>query len=177
MIYTPLINKALKLAYTAHSGQFDTGGIPYIFHPYHLAEQMDNETRTCIALLHDVVEDTDITLDQLSQEFPKQVTDALALLTHDSSVDYYDYVREVCGNLDASLVKLADLFHNMTNDRLLGIDISEAKKKKWQDTYKKALDIILNAITNKTKGIQEYKAEWKLVQKLLDENKINFQDK
>lgn len=71
MIYTPLTNKALKLSYTAHSGQFDTGGIPYIFHPYHLAEQMDNETRTCIALLHDVVEDIEITLEQRSEKFPK----------------------------------------------------------------------------------------------------------
>ena len=63
----------------------------YIFHPYHLAEQMDNETRVCIALLHDVVEDTDITIEQLRAEFSPEVTDALELLTHDENVDYYDY--------------------------------------------------------------------------------------
>ena len=175
MIYTNLTNKALKLSYTAHTGQLDTGGIPYIFHPYHLAEQMDNETRSCIALLHDVVEDTDITLDHLSQEFPNQVTDALALLTHDSSVDYYDYVKGVCTNLDASLVKLADLFHNMDNGRLLGTDISEEKKEKWQKKYKKAIDIVLETLVNQTKDVQEYEPEWKLMQKLLEENKINFQ--
>ena len=63
MIYTPLTNKALRLAYTAHHGQVDKSGVPYIFHPYHLAEQMTDEITTCVALLHDVVEDTDITFE------------------------------------------------------------------------------------------------------------------
>lgn len=174
MIYTLLTNKALKLAYTAHATQLDTGGIPYIFHPYHLAEQMDNETRVCIALLHDVAEDTDITIEQLSQEFPQQVTEALVLLTHEPSLDYYDYVRGVCANLDAPFVKLADLLHNMDNDRLLGTDITETEKKRWQDKYNKALAIILKAITNKTKDIQDYEAEWKLMQKFLEDNKVTF---
>lgn len=170
MVYTELTNKAMKLAYNAHSGQLDTGGIPYIFHPYHLAEQMDNETRTCIALLHDVAEDTEITLEQIQQEFPNQITDGVALLTHDTWVNYYEYVRGICRNLDASLVKLADLFHNMTNDRLIGTDISDEKKKRWQDKYRKAVDIVLESIISRTEGMQEYEAEWNLMQKLLDEN-------
>ena len=53
MIYTHLTNEAMKLAYKAHHGQVDKGGIPYIFHPYHLAEQMPDEYTTCVALLHD----------------------------------------------------------------------------------------------------------------------------
>lgn len=53
----------MKTAYEAHLSQKDTGDIPYIFHPYHLAEQMDTEIRTCLALLHDVVEDTEVTFD------------------------------------------------------------------------------------------------------------------
>ena len=57
MIYTPMVNRALRLAYRAHAGQLDRGGVPYIFHPYHLAEQMDDERSICVALLHDVVED------------------------------------------------------------------------------------------------------------------------
>ena len=64
MIYTALTNKAMKLAYTAHHGQTDTGGLPYIFHPFHLAEQMTDEITVCVALLHDVVEDTPVTLDR-----------------------------------------------------------------------------------------------------------------
>ena len=58
MIYTELTCKAMKLAYNAHHGQTDYNGIPYIFHPIHLAEQMDDEFSCCVALLHDVVEDT-----------------------------------------------------------------------------------------------------------------------
>lgn len=79
MIYTPLTNKALRLAYTAHHGQVDKSGVPYIFHPYHLAEQMTDEITTCVALLHDVVEDTDITFEELAQEFPPAVIEALRL--------------------------------------------------------------------------------------------------
>ena len=60
-------------AYTAHHGQVDKSGVPYIFHPYHLAEQMTDEITTCVALLHDVVEDTDITFEELAQEFPPAV--------------------------------------------------------------------------------------------------------
>lgn len=62
MIYTPLTNKALRLAYAAHHGQTDTSGLPYIFHPYHLAEQMTDEVSACVALLHDVAEDTSVTI-------------------------------------------------------------------------------------------------------------------
>ena len=70
MIYTELTIKAMNLAYSAHHGQFDKGGVPYIFHPIHLAECMDDEISTCVALLHDTVEDTDVTLEQLEKEFP-----------------------------------------------------------------------------------------------------------
>lgn len=72
-------------------GQVDKCGTPYVFHPYHLAEQMSDETTTCVALLHDVVEDTPVTLEDLEREFPPEVTDALRLLTRDSAVPYRDY--------------------------------------------------------------------------------------
>ena len=62
MIYTELTVKAMKLAYAAHQGQTDKCGVPYVFHPLHLAEQMNDEYSVCAALLHDTVEDTDITL-------------------------------------------------------------------------------------------------------------------
>lgn len=63
MIYTPLTCEAMKIAYRAHHGQTDKAGLPYVFHPFHLAEQMKDEYSVCVALLHDVVEDTDVTLD------------------------------------------------------------------------------------------------------------------
>ena len=76
-------NKALKIAYKAHHNQFDHSGVPYIFHPYFVAELVSNvmpeEVPVCVALLHDVVEDTDVTLEQLEQEFPKEITEIVAI--------------------------------------------------------------------------------------------------
>lgn len=82
MIYTPLTNRAMQIAYEALHGQTDKCGMPYIFHPYHLAEQMDSEYAVCVALLHDVLEDTDYPRDALVAEFPDEVVAALDLLTH-----------------------------------------------------------------------------------------------
>ena len=82
MVYTPLTNKALRFAYNAHHGQLDYNGIPFIFHPLHLAEQMDDELSCCAALLHDIVEDTELTLEDLRKEFPEEVVQIVALLTH-----------------------------------------------------------------------------------------------
>ena len=140
MIYTHLTNEAMKLAYKAHHGQVDKGGIPYIFHPYHLAEQMDDEYSTCAALLHDVVEDTDITLEQLRQIFPEPVIEAVATLTHSKEEPYPDYVRRVCQNPIAKKVKLADLRHNSDESRLENAD--EAVLAYFREKYRKAFEII-----------------------------------
>ena len=121
MLYTPLTELAMRIAYDAHHGQVDRAGLPYVFHPYHLAEQMDDEDSICVALLHDVVEDTDTTLDDLrDMGFPAQVVDALALLTHDPAVPYMDYVATIKTNPLAAKVKLADLTHNSDLTRLPG---------------------------------------------------------
>ena len=84
MLYTPLTKKALKLAYAAHAGQVDKAGMPYIFHPYEVALQVQAEEEVCAALLHDVVEDTDWTMEDLrAAGFPETVLEAVQLLTHD----------------------------------------------------------------------------------------------
>ena len=119
MIYTEMTNKAMKLAYEAHQGQLDKCGLPYIFHPFHLAEQMDTEETVTVALLHDVVEDTNYTLEDLQKMgFPHAVMEALALLTHDPSVPYMAYVERLKTNPIARSVKLADLTHNSDLSRL-----------------------------------------------------------
>ena len=93
MIYTDMTKKALKLCFEAHKNQTDKSGIPYVFHPLHLAEQMNDEDTTVAALLHDVIEDTPYTLDNLRvMGFNEQVLDALALMTHDKRIPYMDYV-------------------------------------------------------------------------------------
>ena len=82
MIYTELIREAMNIAYKAHHGQKDKGGFPYINHPLHIAEQMDDEYSTCVALLHDVVEDTNITLEDLRKEgFSEEILFAIDCIT------------------------------------------------------------------------------------------------
>ena len=84
MIYTALTKKAMRIAFDAHKDQVDKAGLPYIFHPCHLAEQMEDEVSVCAALLHDVVEDSSMTFDDLAvQGIPTAVIDVLKLLTHD----------------------------------------------------------------------------------------------
>ena len=142
MIYTPLTNEAMRIAYRAHHGQLDYNGVPYIFHPIHLAESMDDEFSCCVALLHDVVEDTDVTLEELKTIFPAEVTDAVALMTHNDSTDYFDYVRAIKANPIAKKVKLADLAHNSDQTRCIGSDLSEERKGKWRVKYEKATKIL-----------------------------------
>ena len=87
MIYTEMTIKAMQIAYKAHAGQVDYSNVPYVFHPYHLAEQMDDEISCTVALLHDVVEDTDLTFTYLEQIFPAQVLEIVRLLTHDENIE------------------------------------------------------------------------------------------
>ena len=84
MIYTDKTKKAMKLCFEAHKDQLDKSGVPYVFHPFHVAEQMSDEATTIVALLHDVVEDTDYTLEDIAaMGFGQDVVDALSLMTHD----------------------------------------------------------------------------------------------
>ena len=143
MVYTELTNKALRFAYNAHHGQLDYNGIPYIFHPIHLAEQMDDEISCCVALLHDVVEDTAVTMEELAAQFPPEVLEVVQLLTHDSDTDYFDYVRAIKVNPVAVKVKLADLAHNSDQTRCVGSDLTEAQLNYWKEKYQKAKAILL----------------------------------
>ena len=137
MIYTPLTKKALRLCFDAHREQVDKTGLPYVVHPFHLAEQMKDEYTTVCALLHDVVEDTDYTLDDLrGMGFPDPVVDALALLTHDPAVPYMDYVKVIATNPIARKVKMADLRHNSDLSRMDEVDEWALKRT---EKYKKAL--------------------------------------
>ena len=142
MIYTDLTKKAIKLMFEVHKEQKDKTGLPYVFHPFHLAEQMDDEISTVVALLHDVVEDSSYTFEDLiNLGFPGEVINALTYLTHDMNVDYLDYVTKIKENRIAMKVKIADLKHNSDMTRLdnpTAFDYQRAEK------YKKALAILEN---------------------------------
>ena len=143
MIYTPLTFKAMNIAYNAHHGQVDKAGVPYIFHPLHLAEQMDDEISCCVALLHDTVEDTDITFEELEAVFPEAVMEPLRLLPHRKNVPYLEYVKNIKQNPVAVKVKLADIAHNSDQSRLTDCSMNEETKAYYRDKYTKAKAILL----------------------------------
>ena len=140
MIYTDKTKKAMKLCYEAHKDQVDKTGVPYVFHPFHVAEQMTSEAATIVALLHDVVEDTDYTLDDIAaQGFGKEIVEAVALMTHEDDVPYLDYVAKLKDNPIAREVKLADLAHNSDQSRLGEIDVETRQRL---EKYKKAIALL-----------------------------------
>ena len=144
MIYTEMTIKAMKIAYDAHEGQLDYNGVPYIFHPYHLAEQMDDEISCTAALLHDVVEDTSLTFEDLAKTFPEEVMEVVKLLTHDENDNYFDYVRKIKTNPIARKVKLEDLKHNSNTTRCIGADLPQEKLLYWKEKYAKAKEILMD---------------------------------
>ena len=115
-----LINKAIEIATRAHSGQYDTGGNPYIFHPLRVMLNVKGgENEQCAAVLHDVMEDTDVTeADLIRNGFDKDIITALNLLTKASDMDYMDYIRNLKVNPIARAVKAADLEDNMDMSRI-----------------------------------------------------------
>jgi (p)ppGpp synthase/HD superfamily hydrolase len=104
---------AFKLAEQAHKGQKDKAGNDYIHHPIYVAEQMETDVEKAVAYLHDVVEDTHITLSDLQDMgFPKEIVDAVDAVTKRSGEAYDDYIKRVVQNPIAKKVKIADMKHN-----------------------------------------------------------------
>ena len=134
---------ALKLCFEAHKDQIDKSGMPYVFHPFHLAEQMADENTTIVALLHDVIEDTEYTLDDLRKfGFAEDVLSAISLMTHVDDVPYMEYVVKIKTNPIAKAVKLADLKHNSDMSRLDRITQTDEERAK---KYKQAIELLENS--------------------------------
>ncbi|HEY3739298.1 MAG TPA: HD domain-containing protein [Bryobacteraceae bacterium] len=113
------LERAIAIAAEAHTGQKSKEGSPYILHPIRVMMRVDGLDAKMAAILHDVVEDTDWTLDQLRTEgFSQPVLEAVDLLTHRDSEDYFAYVARAGTNPLAKQVKLADLEDNMNVMRL-----------------------------------------------------------
>lgn len=148
MIYTKMTKIALKMCFEAHKNQVDKSGMPYVFHPFHLAEQMQDEDTTTVALLHDIVEDTDYTIDDLrSKGFSEKVIEAIELLTHDPVVPYMEYVAQIKKNPIAKAVKLADLKHNSDMTRLESIT---AKDEERAEKYRSAIELLVGETSKAT---------------------------
>ena len=137
------LERAIAIAAEAHAGQKDRGGAPYILHPIRLMIQMDSEDAMMAAVLHDVVEDSVWTLDDLRKEgYSNEVLNAVDSLTHrdKEGENYWDYIQRTKNDPIAIKVKLADLEDNLNPDRLN--EVTEKDEKRF-DRYRKAQEMLL----------------------------------
>ncbi len=115
----PTLEDAIMLATRAHAGQTDRYGVPYILHPLRLMLRCSEETARIVAILHDVLEDTPLTLENLrAQGYPDSVLDALDRLTRRDGEAYDDYIERLAPHPLARQVKLLDLEDNMDLRRI-----------------------------------------------------------
>ena len=136
----PMLELALSIATEAHNGQFDKAGVDYIEHPIYVASQVDTEEEKAVALLHDVIEDSPVSAEELLQAgLPETVVTAVHVLTKKKEQDYQTYLETVKKNPLARVVKLADLKHNSDLSRLSSITEKDRERLK---KYKKAIDFL-----------------------------------
>ena len=127
---------ALQIAKEAHAGQVDKAGKDYILHPITVASYMDTDVEKTIAYLHDVLEDTSVTVDELRNHFSNEIVDTVITLTHRKDESYFEYISRVSTSKLAKKVKTADLLHNLDITK-----IKEPTKTDYErlEKYKKAI--------------------------------------
>lgn len=136
------IEKCITIAHDAHYGQRDRDGNAVILHPLIVGSMGKTDAEKCVGFLHDVVEDSDWTFDDLLNEgLPEEIIDALRLLTHQKGTDYYEYVQRIIdsGNPTALSVKRNDLLHNIARGKAFGYP-------KLVGKHEKALRMIESAL-------------------------------
>lgn len=135
--YNEQLQFALELAIQKHKNQKDKSGKPYILHPIHVMETVKSDDAKIVAVLHDIIEDTDVTEeDLLNAGLSKHIVDAIVILTRSRDEDYMDYVKNLSSNPLAKEVKLADLQHNMDLRRLSTLKERDLdRNRKYQIAY------------------------------------------
>lgn len=132
--------KAYEIAKKAHLGQVDKAGEDYIKHPEKVASFVKTDEEKAVAYLHDVIEDTELTLEDLCEyDFSKEVIEAVDIITKKRGEDYQSYLNSVKNNKLARAVKLADLRHNSDLTRLIKVTEKDIKRK---EKYQKAIDFL-----------------------------------
>jgi (p)ppGpp synthase/HD superfamily hydrolase len=135
-----LYEKALALATEAHKGQTDKAGQDYILHPLAVAESVSTQTAKIVALLHDTVEDAEVSLDDIKLVFGETVAEAVDALTRRDGEEYFKYLERVKANPLAKEVKLADLKHNMDLSRLKVVTIKDLQRIRKYEQAKEFLE-------------------------------------
>ena len=114
-----MLSKAIIIATKAHQGQVDKGGDDYILHPIRVMTKPDTEEERIVGVLHDIIEDTEVTFEDLKvEEFSTEVISALKHLTRGKNEKYFDYIEKIKQNFIAKKVKLVDLEDNMDISRI-----------------------------------------------------------
>lgn len=135
-----ILETCIRLAVSAHAGQMDKGGHPYILHPLHVMDQMDTADEKCVAVLHDTIEDTSITAATLEANgIPDDIIADVVLLTKLKDQPYEEYIIKIKGSSRATKVKLADMRHNSDLNRM---HIIEEKHLKMISKYHWATQIL-----------------------------------
>ena len=135
-----MVDLALSIARQAHEGQLDKAGVDYIKHPIYVASQVETEEEKAVALLHDVLEDSSVTAEELLiAGLPETVVTTVQVLTKQTGQNYQTYLQAVKSNPLACRVKLADLKHNSDLSRLTSITEKDRERLK---KYKKAIDFL-----------------------------------
>ena len=136
----PMLELALSIATEAQKGQFDKAGVDYIKHPLYVASQVDTEEEKAVALLHDVIEDSPFTAEELLLAgLLETVVTAVQILSKKKGQDYQTYLENVKSNPLARVVKLADLKHNSDLSRLSSVTDKDLERL---EKYKKAIDYL-----------------------------------
>ena len=133
-----LLEKALQIAVKAHSGKIDNAGAAYIFHPIRVSNRCSTDEERIVALLHDTIEDTEVTAEYLLMEgFPRNIVDAILSVTRNKDESYEDFIKRSRLNLIGRQVKLHDLEDNMDITRLEQITESDLSRlNKYLKAYK-----------------------------------------
>jgi (p)ppGpp synthase/HD superfamily hydrolase len=157
--------KAFNLAIKAHDGQLDKGGLPYILHPIRIAEQFNDEDFKIVSILHDIVEDTSVSMEEIYNQFGTKVGDGVNAMTKTEkqsngraySESYREYLDRVSTNRLAKQIKLADMIDNSSVRRMEAIPIEKRLRLvakytrgrhylltgEWHES--EALDIVIKA--------------------------------
>jgi len=143
MTKTATLEDAVSIAAQAHCGQKDKAGSPYLLHPLRMMMQMKSETAMIVAVLHDVVEDSDWTLEQLRERgFSEEVLTAIDCVTNRTGENYEQFIERAQTNPIAREVKIADLEDNMNIRR---IDQITPKDSERLEKYHKSWRLLTNA--------------------------------
>ena len=132
------LDRAIELAKQHHEGQTDKAGKPYIEHPLRVMNQVESEEEKIVAVLHDIVEDTNISLNDLRNEgFSEEVVSAVECLTKQDGENYDSYIERISFNPLAVKIKLADLEDNRDLTRLPEVTDKDLERV---EKYDKALE-------------------------------------